>query len=116
MRQGYEVNVPLLAVTTTRHQGTLNSSQSFFSTREYNVVITTIKKDADENSLIVRFYEWAGKKGDVHLTLPDKAASASATNLMESVEGSLSLDATGKVVTVPTNPYEIKTVKVQFAK
>jgi hypothetical protein len=35
---------------------------------------------------------------------------------METVEGSLSLDASGKVVTVPTNPYEIKTVKVSFAQ
>ncbi len=116
VRQGYEVNVPLLATTTTRHQGTLPPSGSFFNTQEDNVVITAIKKDADDNSLIVRFYEWAGKKGDVHLTLPEKASSASATNLMESVEGPLSLDATGKVVTVPTNAYEIKTVKVEFAK
>ena len=35
---------------------------------------------------------------------------------MESVEAQLTLDSTGKFVTVPTNPYEIKTVKVQFAK
>ena len=105
-----------MATTTTRHQGTLPSSQSFFSTQEDNVVITAIKKDADDNSLIVRFYEWAGKKGDIHLTLPGKASSASDTNLMESVEGPLALDTAGKVVTVPTNPYEIKTVKVSFAR
>jgi alpha-mannosidase len=116
VRQGYEVNVPLLATTTTRHQGTLPSEQSFFSIQENNVVITAIKKDADGNALIVRFYEWAGKKGDIHLTLPDKATSASATNLMEAVEAPLTLDATGKVVTVPTSAYEIKTVKVQFVK
>ncbi|HVP53995.1 MAG TPA: glycoside hydrolase family 38 C-terminal domain-containing protein [Candidatus Eisenbacteria bacterium] len=116
VRQGYEVNYPLMATTTTRHQGTLPPSQSFFGTQEDNVVITAIKKDADDSSLIVRFYEWTGKKGDIHLTLPEKATSASATNLMESVEAPLSLDATGKVVTVPTNPYEIKTVKVTFAK
>src|SRR5450755_2674405 len=116
VRQGYEVNVPLLAVTTTRHQGTLPPSQSFFSTQEDNVVITAIKKDADDNSLIVRFYEWAGKKGDVHLTLPERATSASATNLMESVEGPLAFDTTGRLVTIPTNAYEIKTVKVQFGK
>ena len=79
VRQGYEVNYPLMATTTTRHQGTLPSEQSFFSTQEDNVVITAIKKDADDTSLIVRFYEWAGKKGDIHLTLPEKAASASAT-------------------------------------
>jgi alpha-mannosidase len=105
-----------MAVSTTRHEGTLPPSQSFFSTQEDNVVITAVKKDADDSALIVRFYEWAGKKGDIHLTLHEKASSASAANLMESVEGPLSLDATGKVVTVPTNPYEIKTVKVQFAK
>ena len=116
VRQGYELNYPLIATTTTRHQGTLPTEQSFFSTQEDNVVITAIKKDADDNSLVVRFYEWAGKKGDIHLTLPEKATSASATNLMENVEGPLALDAAGKVVTVPTNPYEIKTVKVQFAK
>ena len=116
VRQGYEVNYPMLATTTTRHQGTLPSSQSFFSTQEDNVVITAIKKGADDSSLIVRFYEWDGKKGDLHLTLPEKATSASTTNLMESVEGPLSLDPTGTVVAVPTNPYEIKTVKVQFAK
>src|SRR5215472_505024 len=116
VRQGYEVNYPMLATTTTRHQGTLPSSQSFFSTQEDNVVITAIKKGADDSSLIVRFYEWDGKKGDLHLTLPERATSASTTNLMESVEGPLSLDPTGMVVAVPTNPYEIKTVKVQFAK
>ena len=116
VRQGYELNYPLMVTTTTRNQGTLPTEQSFFSTQEDNVVITAVKKDAGDNSLIVRFYEWAGKKADVHLTLPEKATSASATNLMESVEGQLSLDAAGKVVTVPTNPYEVKTVKVQFAK
>src|SRR5215469_15978306 len=116
VHQGYEVNYPLMATTTTRHQGTLPPSQSFFSAQEDNVVITAIKKGADDNSLIVRFYEWAGKKGDIHLTLSEKATSASAANLMESVEGPLSLDARGKVVTVPTNPFEIKTVKVQLER
>jgi alpha-mannosidase len=115
VRQGYEVNVPLLAVTTTPHQGTLPPSQSFFSTQEDNVVITAIKKDADDTLLIIRFYEWAGKKGDVHLTLPQAAAAAWQTNLMEMAPSAVVVDSTGKVVTVPTNPYEIKTVKVQFA-
>ena len=116
VRQGFEVNVPLLATTTTRHQGTLPASQSFFSTQEDNVVITAIKKDEDDASLIIRFYEWAGKKGDVHLTLPQAASAAWQTNLMEQTPSSLTLDSTGKVVTVPTSAYEIKTVKVEFGK
>ena len=80
----------MAVTTTTRHQGTLPPSQSFFSTQEDNVVITAIKKDADDNSLIVRFYEWAGKKGDVHLTLPQAASAAWQTNLMEAVANPLS--------------------------
>ena len=116
VRQGYEVNYPLMAATTSRHQGTLPPSQSFFATQEDNVVITAIKKDADDNALIVRFYEWAGKKGDVHLTLPQSATFATETNLMERPDHPLSLESNGTVAVVPTNPYEIKTVKVQFGK
>jgi alpha-mannosidase len=116
VRQGYEVNYPLMAVSTTRHPGTLPPSQSFFSTQEDNVVITAIKKDADDSALIVRFYEWAGKKGDVHLVLPQSVTAAWQTNLMEATQNPLSVDSAGKVVTVPTSPYEIKTVKVQLSK
>jgi alpha-mannosidase len=116
VHQGYEVNYPLMSASTTKHPGTLTASRSFFSTREDNVVITAIKKDADDNALIIRFYEWAGKTGDVHLVLPQNASDAWQTNLMEATQNSPSLGATGQVVTVPTNAYEIKTVKVQFAK
>ena len=76
----------------------------------------SIKKAADDDALIVRFYEWAGKKGDVVLQLPTTATQAWETNLMEVTPVPLQLDSTGNAVTVPTNPYEIKTVKVQFAK
>ena len=116
VHQGYELNYPLMAVTTTQHPGPLPVEKSFFGTAQDNVVITAIKKAADNNALIVRFYEWAGKKGDIRLNLPQAGVVAWATNLMEVVQTPLSLDATGKVLTVPTNPYEIKTVKVQFSK
>jgi hypothetical protein len=52
----------------------------------------------------------------VHLTLPQAASAAWQTNLMEAAPSPLTLDSIGKIITVPTNPYEIKTVKVQFAK
>ncbi len=92
------------------------ASKSFFGAQENNVVISAVKKDADDSSLIVRFYEWAGKKGDIHLTLPQAATSATETNLMEKPDHPLSLASNGTVVVVPTNPYEIKTVKVAFGK
>jgi alpha-mannosidase len=114
VRQGYELNYPLMTQTTTTHPGTLPAEKSFFATAQDNVVITAIKKAADDDALIVRFYEWAGKKGDVVLRLPSTATAAWETNLMEIPTVPLQLDSTGNAVTVPTNPYEIKTVKVKF--
>jgi alpha-mannosidase len=78
-----------------------------------NVIVTAMKKTEDANALTLRFYEWAGKAGDVTLQLPAGAESASETDLMERPTGPLSL-ASGKV-SVPTKPFEIKTIRVQFS-
>jgi alpha-mannosidase len=77
-------------------------------------VLTAFKKAEDENSLILRFYEWAGKESDVTLQLPREAQSAEETDLMERSIGSLRMYA--GAVTVQTRPYEIKTIKVRFAE
>jgi len=133
VRQGYELNYPLMATTTGEHPGPLPAEQSLFATAEDNVVITAIKKQSpqppvqafydgqprtvhpEEGGLIIRFYEWAGKKGDIHLQLPQSGVAAWEMNLMEVAQSPMSLDSSGKVLVVPTNPYEIKTVKVHFA-
>jgi alpha-mannosidase len=112
--EGYELNYPPLAVPTTGRTAILAPSQSFFGTVEDNVVITVVKKDADDNSLLIRYYGWAGKKGDVHITLPQPVMAAWETHLMEAAQVPTAVDSTGKVVAVPTNPYEIKTVKGQL--
>ena len=76
-----------------------------------NVVVTAVKRAEDDDGVIVRWYEFAGKQTDVHLTLP-REATVEATNLMEQSEGAVSVS--GTMATVPTKPYEIKTVKVTF--
>jgi len=116
VQQGYELNYPLLAIAATQHAGELPPSYSFFGLIENNVVITAVKKAADDNSIILRYYEWAGKKGAVHLSLPRPATAAWETNLMETNQNPLVIEQSGKVVAVPTNPYEIKTVKLQLAQ
>ena len=113
IRRGYELNYKLLALPGEKHQGTLAPEQSFLQVANDNVIVSAVKKAEDENALVVRYYEWAGKAGDVTLQLPPGAHSASETNLMEKPAGDLPV-ANDKV-TVPTKPYEIKTVKVQFS-
>ncbi len=112
MQQGYELNFPLIAVTTAAHLGALPAAHSFASIQPANLILTAMKKAEDDNALILRFYEFAGQKADARITLPGTATRAAETNLMEKEEGPLSLQEEGRQVTVPVNPYEIKTIKV----
>ncbi len=116
VRQGYELNYPLLAVPMQAHAGTLPPQQSFVSSTADNVVITAVKQAEDDNSLIIRFYEWAGKSGNVGIKLPKPAKAAFDVNLMEKSEQPLTLSSGGSEVTIPTKPYEIRSVRVEFNK
>jgi alpha-mannosidase len=73
-----------------------------------------MKKTEDGDGLLVRFYEWSGKGGNVTLTLPPGIASASLANLMEKPEGSPLTVTGGQEVTVPVTPFEIQTVIVHY--
>jgi alpha-mannosidase len=115
VRQGYDLNYPLLVVPVAQHLGPLKDDDSFFRSDEDDIVITSIKKAADDDSLILRYYEWAGKKGIVHIHLPRPASHVWEANLMETPGKTLALDASSEVVSVPTSPYEIRTIKIQFA-
>ncbi|MGA8152017.1 MAG: alpha-mannosidase [Terriglobales bacterium] len=113
VRRGYELNYKLVAMQTGKHQGALPAQHSFVRIEPDNVVLTAVKKAEDGSSLVLRFYEWAGHAADVKLQVPPGAQSAAETNLMEKTVGPLPLQ--NDTVTVPTKPYEIKTVTVQFA-
>ena len=107
------MNYRLITVPVGKHEGKLPAEHSFLQTRADNIIVTAVKKAEDDNALIVRYFEWAGKQGDVAIQLPPGAASASESDLMERPSGNLSL--ANAVVSVPTKAFEIKTVKVQFS-
>jgi alpha-mannosidase len=113
VRRGYELNYKLTSVQPHKHEGTLPSEYSFVRVEPDNVVLTAIKKSEDDRSLVLRFYEWAGKEADVKIQLPTGALSASETDLMEREAAALSMRH--DTITVHTKPYEIKTLKIRFA-
>jgi alpha-mannosidase len=115
VRHGYEYNYPLTAVVTTAHAGSLPASHSFASVTPDDVVLTAVKKAEDANGLIFRVYEWAGKDSTVEFHVPPGATGATVTNMQETPEGS-PLPLTGDVVKAPIKPYEILTVRVDYAK
>jgi len=114
IRQGYELNYKLIALPFGKHQGSLPAEHSFVQVKSDNVIVSAMKKAEDEKALILRFYEWAGKEGNVTFHLPPGAESARETNLMEMPIGDLPV--TDSELTVPIKPYEIKTVEIKFAK
>jgi alpha-mannosidase len=115
VRRGYEFNYPLRALQVEAHEGSLPPLHSFVGIRGDNVVLTALKKAEDSDALLLRLYEWAGKNADVQISLPEGASTASFTNLMEQAEGT-QIVVTNHRVTVPVHPYEIVSVRVEFAK
>jgi len=113
VRRGYELNYKLISRAIEKHQGSLAPEHSFLQAQPDNIIVTAVKKAEEDNALVVRFYEWAGKDGDVTLQLPSGTQSAVETDLMEKPMGGVSLHD-GKV-SVHAKPYEIKTIKVQFS-
>jgi alpha-mannosidase len=112
IRRGYELNYAPFILQTDKHQGTLPAEHSFVQVEGDNVVLTAIKKAEDDDALILRFYEWAGRESNVRLQLPPGAQSASETDLMEKPK--VKLPVQNRAVSVRTKPYEIKTLKVMF--
>ena len=113
VQRGYDFNYRLKAMQVESHPGPLKAEHSFAGTASENVVITAIKKAENGDGLIVRFYEWAGKGGDVTLAVPPGATGASVVNLMEKPEGS-ALSVLNDHVTVPVTPFQIQTVRINY--
>ena len=113
VRRGYEYNYKLQAMQVESHTGTLPAKYSYVSVKPETVVLTALKKAEDDNGLIFRVYEWAGKSSDVQFHVPKGATGATVTNLMEKAEGD-ALRIDGDTVTAPIHPFEILTVKVNY--
>lgn len=113
VHEGYNLNYPLLTHQTEKHTGSLPEAHSFLQTEQANIVVTALKKAEDSKDLIVRFYEWAGKSGDVRLQFSTPVQSAMDVNLMEKPAGSLSVQ--GNAVVVPTKAFEIRTLQVHLS-
>jgi alpha-mannosidase len=113
VRHGYDFNYPMQSMQLESHEGKRPAEHSFVTISDPNVVLTAMKKAEDTNGIILRFYEWAGTTGSVQIGVPPGATSATLTNLMEKPEGS-PLPVVANHVTVPVQPYEIVTVRVDY--
>ena len=114
VQEAYEFNVPLLALPTTSHEGTLPPCGCFAAVDAENVILETVKKHEDSDAVILRLYEAYGQRGTVHLTFADAPTYAAECDLME--ENDKRLRQRGNTLTFYIKPYEIRTFKVRWTK
>lgn len=119
VRKAYELNYPMTAFQTDKHQGALGKNYSFISIDAPNTIITVVKGVWDEpnsKDLILRMYEAHGKdKTTATITLPNKVKSAIEVNLLEEpMQEAKAPKISANNVTVDFGKYEIKTLRVSL--
>jgi len=106
---GYDLNVPLRAVNSSSHPGSLPPSGSMLSVDAPHVVIEAVKRSDDDNDvLVVRLYEAWGRRGPVTLRAPWTIGRAARTDLLETEIAELATE--GATVTFDVTPFQIVTL------
>jgi alpha-mannosidase len=84
-RAGIGANTPLFAILAARpaEGAGLPEEKGFFRISAPNVLVTTVKKCEDDDSVIVRLYEIEGKDVPVGLTSAFALAKADSVNIIE---------------------------------
>lgn len=112
VKEGYKLNIPLMARMVGRNDGNLPDALSLATADKDNIVIETLKKAEGDDSIIVRLYDAYNCKTNVKITLGFDFKKA---YLCDMLENNISLlDVDGKTVSVPVKNYEIVTLKFTF--
>jgi alpha-mannosidase len=109
---GYDLNVPLRAVSTAPHPGAAGTSASLISVDAAHVVVETVKMTDDASgALVVRMYEAWGRRGPVTLRLPWDIRRAAITDLLEREVGEIPVH--GASVTFDVSPFQVTTLRIE---
>ena len=113
-RDGMAANHPLQPIigATQRSNARLPESQSFFSTSESNVLISTIKKCEDDDSVVVRLYDIEGRATQPTLACFLPVRAARHTNIIE--EQGDKLETPNGQVQLSVGKHAIETIKLNI--
>ncbi len=113
VRRGQELNQPLVARVLDPHQGPLPAVHSFFAIGGNGVILDAVKLAEEGRGLVLRIYEANGNAERAVLRFHRPPQTAVLADLLEKEtaplplkEGRLELDF---------RPFEIKTVRIEFA-
>jgi len=87
VRNGLELNVPLLAAAAPSHAGPLPATWSAVSCNRESVIVETLKQAEDGADLILRVYEAHGSRGPVEIAIRLPVESVAECSGMEEEVG-----------------------------
>ncbi len=113
-RSGKQANEKLFAVVNPAayKSAFLPESQSFFGIESDNLVISTVKKAEDDNSIIVRVYDIEGKDTESVLKTSGTFITAIQTNLIEEPIKPVEINKSGPKLSI--GHHEIETIKLKL--
>ncbi len=112
-RRGIEANTPLYAVVDPARSETpaLPESRSFFSLSAANGLVSTIKKCADDDTVVARIYEIEGRTEEIEIQTTFPMSGAEAVDIIERSPRPLAFD--GKGLKIKLGHHAIETVKLR---
>lgn len=108
----YALNNGFEAVPAIAEGGSLPEELSMMAVDVPNVIIESVKRAENEDSVIVRLYETDNSRADVVLNIFKKASGAWECNMLEEEEREVICK--GNQIQFSMKPFEIKTLKVKF--
>lgn len=113
VKRARELNSPLRVLITDRHKGTLPAEGfGFFDVKSDTVILDTVKKAEDDDSIILRLYESGGIESKAEVVFPREPKRIYETDLMEN--GANEFVEKGKSLSLTFKKFEIKTLKLVF--
>jgi alpha-mannosidase len=111
---GIETNCPLFPVTAPQALGNagLPEEMSFFSVSVPNVLVSTVKKCEDDESVIIRLVELEGKDSEVGLSVSFLMAGAERVNMIEEEGNPVESEAHGLKLKI--GHHAIETMKLRL--
>jgi alpha-mannosidase len=113
-RMGTQSNQPLKAVISkpSAVSGSMPETMSFISVENKNLVLSTIKKCDDDNSVIIRCYDNEGIDSEANINLSYPFQKAEVTNMIE--EEGVAIPGVGNNLGLKIGHHAIETIRLQM--
>ena len=109
VKEGYKLNMPLIASEVEANSGALFDNRTLIECENENIVIETIKKAEDDNSVIARMYDAFNQKTNASLEVNFPFKEVWICDMLENNIEKISAD--GQNIKVPVGNFEIVTLK-----